>query len=108
MRKSAKIAELNDILRMAFRGGKIMLTDGFNALPEETKAKAMHAMRNYSDFDPINDLSGTHDFGAFIVDNMKFYFKIAYYDPTMQYGSDDPSNPAITKRVLTLMLAEEY
>ena len=103
-----KIAELNDILRMAFRGGQIMLTSGFNALPEETKAKAMSAMRNYSDFDPINDIGGTHDFGAFIVDDVKLYFKIAYYDPTMQYGSDDPSNPAITKRVLTLMLAEEY
>jgi hypothetical protein len=34
--------------------------------------------------------------------------KIDNYDPTLSGGSEDPSDPAQTVRVLTLMLADEY
>lgn len=105
---AAKIAELNDLLRTTFQGGQIMLTHGFNALSDEIRAKAMSAMREYNDFKPDNDPHREHDFGAFEVDGVKLFFKISYYDPTMQYGSDDPANPDITKRVLTLMLNSEW
>ena len=31
-----------------------------------------------------------------------------YYDRAMQFASDDAANPAITRRVLTIMLSDEY
>ena len=65
-------------------------------------------MIGFDDFKPDNDPYGEHDFGAFEVDGHKFFFKVSYYDITMEFGSDDPANPEVTKRVLTLMLAEEY
>ena len=43
-----------------------------------------------------------HDFGSFEADGHKIFFKIDYYD------SPDPSDPAVTNRVITIMLAEEY
>ena len=42
------------------------------------------------------------------VDGRKVFWKIDYYDPTMTQGSDDPASLALTRRVLTVMLAEEY
>jgi uncharacterized protein DUF3768 len=33
---------------------------------------------------------------------------IDYYDPTEEFGSQDPADPTKTVRVLTILLADEY
>jgi hypothetical protein len=37
-----------------------------------------------------------------------YFFKIDYYAPDMQSGSEDPTNAEKTLRVLTIMRADEY
>ncbi|WP_375188318.1 DUF3768 domain-containing protein [Sphingobium yanoikuyae] len=32
----------------------------------------------------------------------------AYYDPSLEWGSANPADPAVTARVLTIMWAYEY
>ena len=42
------------------------------------------------------------------VDDERLFWKIDYYDRTMQRASPDPADAAVTERVLTVMLADEY
>ena len=107
--RKARIAMLNDRLRMHGLGGKMLITRGIADLGEETARNVLQAMRRHSDWTEDNDPYGEHDFGVITLeDGLRAYFKIDYYDARLEYGSDDPADPEKTVRVLTLMLAEEY
>ncbi|WFU32392.1 DUF3768 domain-containing protein [Bradyrhizobium brasilense] len=103
-----KIAVLNDAFRSTFRGGKVMVSSGVDELPDCVKAEALLRVASFSDFTADNDPHDEHDFGSFDLVGRKFFWKIDCYDQEMQYGSEDPSDPKRTTRVLTLMLASEY
>jgi hypothetical protein len=105
---TARIRELNDTFRRSFSGGRVMMTAGLNALPPDIQAAAFRKVQAFDEFTADNDPHGEHDFGAFEVADLQFFWKIDCYDRTMEFGSEDPSDPAQTTRVLTIMLADEY
>jgi Protein of unknown function (DUF3768) len=72
------------------------------------KAEALVQVAHFWDFTADNDPHGEHDFGSFTLVGRKFFWKIDHYDKRCEFGSEDPSDPEKTTRVLTLMLAEEY
>jgi uncharacterized protein DUF3768 len=102
------IASLNDEFRQSFVGGSVLMTAGIRALGPEFVAKTLSGVRSFSTFAPENDPYREHDFGLMTIDGQKLFWKIDCYDPSMEYGSEDPSNPKVTRRVLTIMLAKEY
>lgn len=103
------ITELNDNARKALGVGcTLVQTSGINALDAETQSAIRERVERFSDFTADNDPYGEHDFGAFNYAGNRIFWKIDYYDRELKYGSTDPANPAITRRVLTIMLAEEY
>jgi hypothetical protein len=106
--KVTRIRELNDCFRRAFAGGKILLTSSVAALPDMVKAAALVKVQGYQDFTEGNDPHHEHDLGAFELCQRNFLWKIDYYDKAMEHGSEDPGDPAITTRVLTIMLSEDY
>ena len=99
---------LNDQLRIHRHGGTIAFTPGIAHLASETIQKIEVALTSFDEFDEANDPYGEHDFGGFDVDGQEILFKIDYYSLDLKSGSPDPSDPAVTCRVLTLMLAQEY
>lgn len=102
------IRKLNDDLRQNLNG-TVMLTEGFRSLPNLFQHAALIELKRFNDFTPDNDPHGEHDFGAIEFRHLfKIFWKIEYYALDMQHGSEDPANPEITKRVLTVMLASEY
>jgi hypothetical protein len=105
-----RIRDLNDAFRNSFDAklGRVVLTAGVDSLPSDMKAMVIRTTATFDAFTPDNDPQGEHDFGNFEVGGQKFYFKIDYYDPNLEFGSEDPADPKKTMRVFTLMLAEEY
>lgn len=111
MPDTKRIRELNDDLRVNLTGGRIAITPGVMA--QGDLAPIIEQMRRFTDFEGDNDPYGEHDMGSFKVkgaDGLEnnYLFVINYYDPDLMLGSSNPAEPAITARVLTLMLAEEY
>jgi hypothetical protein len=106
--KTARIAALNDELRQNFADGIAVMTPGIAALGAEAVARIVKTIAVFDDFCHANDPHEEHDFGAFDADGHTVLFKIDYYDESLTYHSPDPTDPSVTKRVITIMLAEEY
>lgn len=102
------IAKLNDNLRRTFTGGQVLLTAGIDSLPADDKANILSMVRNFNDFNEDNDVYGEHDFGSFNYKGNKIFWKIDYYDLNYKFMSENPADPNITRRILTIMLADEY
>ncbi len=108
MDRRTRIAELNDAFRRTGRGGRVLMTRGVAALGEDLVLRAVEAVRTFEAFTEDNDPYGEHDFGSFELEGRRIFWKIDAYDQDERYGSPDPADPAVTTRVLTIMLAEEY
>ena len=100
---SAKIAALNDEHRRSMQGCTV--TKGIVAMGSAAN-EVFVGVRDYTDFNEDNDPYGEHDFGSFTVAGEKVFWKIDYYTQDLS-GWCDPLDPKC-RRVVTIMLAEEY
>ena len=103
-----RIRALNDELRRNLPNCHAVITGGVAALGPETVARIVKTIAVYDDFCHANDPYHEHDFGSFDADGGVIFFKIDYYDKALAAHSPDPSDPSVTERVITIMLAEEY
>ena len=105
---TAAIRILNDQLRRNFSLGVAFMTPGVAALGPDVAERIFRTIAAYDDFCQANDPWSEHDFGSFEADGQTIFFKIDYLDKAMAAGSPDPSDPLVTTRVITIMLAQEY
>jgi hypothetical protein len=105
-----KIALLNDKARKGLLPGstKALLTREVTALPEDVLECLVGAVKAFDAFTEDNDPYGEHDFGAIELEGERYFWKIDYYDRSLRFGAEDPSDTSETMRVLTLMHASEY
>ena len=64
------------------------------------------AVESFNRFTEDNDPYGEHDFGSLVFEGKKVLWKIDYYDQELKMWCD-PLSPKC-RRVLTIMLVEEY
>ena len=107
--KSTKIRALNDAFRMRGDGyGSILLTIGVQSLGGSAIAQILGAIRSYDSFSADEDPWNEHDFGVLTVDGTRVFWKIDYYDRSVRHRSEDPADPDLTYRAMTIMLEDEY
>jgi Protein of unknown function (DUF3768) len=106
--QAQQIRALNDDLRKYLIGGGAVITPGIAALGQEAVDRIVKTISVFDDFCHANDPYEEHDFGSFEAEGEKIFFKIDYYDRALTHHSPDPADPAVTERVITIMLADEY
>jgi len=106
--RTQRIKELNDQFRRTGFGGRQFITPGIQEMGLPAVLTIRQLVSRYDAFCEDNDPYGEHDFGNLTYLNEKVFWKIDYYDNTLSSGSPDPADPAVTTRVLTIMLAQEY
>jgi hypothetical protein len=100
--KIVMISMVNDKFRKSGLG--VTMTNGVIALPDV--CGLMQSIRTYDDFTESNDPYGEHDFGSLDWHGNKVFWKIDYYNKTLD-GWADPLTKEC-QRVLTVMLSDEY
>ena len=105
MKEADKIRALNDQFRRSLRGGQLIMTR--QVAERSDVAMIVDRVRTFDSFSVANDPYGEHDFGSFEFGPDRFFWKIDYYDSRVEFGSPDPADPAVTTRILTIMLADE-
>lgn len=99
--KVSDIAKLNDAYR---QGTQFTITRGVQEVIDVLGL--IQAVREHTHFNEDNDPYGEHDFGKLEWYEQTIFWKIDYYDQQLS-GWCDPLSPEC-RRVLTIMLAEEY
>lgn len=100
------IAQLNDHARTTLQDCRLVITPGIASL--DNLEAVIASVQSYTAFTLRNDPYGEHDFGSFEHDGQTVFWKFDYFDVDMLMHSPDATDPAVTCRVLTIMLAEEY
>ena len=120
-----RIARLNDMARSAMGVAcTAVATVGFRSLSAFDQSRIRELIETFDAFDEDNDPHGERDFGCVYQlgdgrwtterprlrddERERVFWKLDYYDRAMRFASEDAADPAITRRVLTIMLSDEY
>lgn len=123
--QAARIARLNDLARRAMGVAcTVVATAGFRSLSDADQSCVRELIETFDAFTEDNDPHGERDFGCIYQlgdgrwtterprvredERERVFWKLDYYDRDLQFASEDAASPAVTRRVLTIMLADEY
>ncbi|RDV07383.1 DUF3768 domain-containing protein [Sphingorhabdus pulchriflava] len=108
VQRTERIRELNDAFRTTGKDGLTLITPGIQQLGIYAQLLIVDQIRTFDAFDEANDPYREHDFGSIDFQGQRIFWKIDCYDLDMEMYSPDPTDPEVTARVLTIMLASEY
>ncbi len=112
---ATRIRELNDRLRKTteplaalMMNGSLVITSSIAERGNAFIDACLAAVRRFDDFSEDNDPHHEHDMAFLDAHGERIFFKVDYYDRNLEWLSPDPADPGVTRRVLTIGLAEDY
>jgi hypothetical protein len=89
--------------------GELYLSSGVRALGGDFMLAAIRAAQGDTDFTEENDPHGDRDRGFMVIHGVRVWWKIDCYKrgSDFRFGSDEPTDPTQTERVMTIFLPEE-
>jgi Protein of unknown function (DUF3768) len=88
---------------------RAILSPEIATLRPEAAVAIVNTIAVFDDFSRANGRFKPHDFGAFDLDDGRtIFFEIEYVDKSLTGPSPNPSDPAVTERVITIMLPAEW
>lgn len=87
----AEIRRLNEAFRTTLRGARLFLRQASRSCQLD-EAAALQAVTEFKDFNEENDPHEERDYGSFDLSDREFWWKIDYYNPTMNGASQDPAD----------------
>lgn len=110
MTSTEKIRALNIAFwREPHKHGRLMMSRYIADRDPDFHTKCLEALRVYDGWNADNDPHGEADMCILDIDGEKVWAKLDYYSrANLNYGSEDPSDPAKTFRIGTLLFPDEY
>ncbi len=125
IRQRERIAVLNDRARQAMGVAcTAVATVGFRSLSAADQSQVRELIETFDAFDEDNDPHSERDFGTIYQledghwtterprlredERERVFWKIDCYDRDLRFASEDAADPDVTRRVLTIMLSDEY
>lgn len=109
---TARIAAQNDAFRQSgpipSNYGKWVVTSSVHDMGPVFVALCLEAVGSFTAFTEDCDPYATHEMGGFEIQARKVWWKIDLYDADYAFGSPEPANPEVTRRVLTVLFPEDY
>jgi Protein of unknown function (DUF3768) len=108
---AAPIRNLNNRFRcqMDHTLGRWVISSGVNSKGGLFVQRACRAVQQFTEFNEGNDPHFEADFGKIELDGETLFWKIdVFSDSKCEFGSEDPSDPKRSYRVMTVLLSSEY
>lgn len=107
--RAERIRELNDRYRSKVPfSPDLVMTSALAESLGDFLPDLWRVIRDFDSFTESNDPWEEHDFGQLKVRDIEIFWKIDYYDLNLEYGSPDPSDESLTRRVMTVYLPEAH
>lgn len=111
-RDAAIIAEQNDRFRRILGPsgdvqGRCVVTQALAALGPQLQFAALREVAAFKTFTPDCDPYEFHEMGSVQIGEHTIFWRIDLYDTEYHWGAETPTDPATTRRVLTIMLASD-